>query len=72
MNTQKSLSDGADLAVLVRGNGFSYAIRRFVGEAIAAHRKRAAIRHTAYELNQLPAYLQQDIDWPAIGKHEER
>ena len=44
MNTQKSLSDGADLAVLVRGNGFSYAIRRFVGEAIAARYRQAMAR----------------------------
>ncbi len=71
MNTQKSFANGADLAVLVRGNGFYYAIRRFVGEAIEARRKRNAIRHTTAELEQLPDYLKQDIDWPAIGDHEE-
>ena len=72
MNTQKTFSNGADLAVLVRGNGFYYAIRRFVGEAIAARRRRNVARHTAQELDQLPAYLKQDIDWPAVMKHEER
>ena len=72
MNTQKTVSNGADLAVLVRGNGFYYAIRRFVGDAIAARRKRSVARHTAYELDQMPAYLKEDIDWPAIMKHEER
>ena len=72
MNTQKSFTNGADLAVLVRGNGFYYAIRRFVGEAIDARRKRNAIRHTATELAQLPDYLKQDIDWPAVVDHEER
>lgn len=72
MNTQKTFSNGANLAVLVRGNGFYYAIRQFVDDAITAHRKRNAIRHTAHELDQLPDYLKQDIDWPAIMKHEER
>ncbi|MFT4159981.1 hypothetical protein [Shinella zoogloeoides] len=72
MKTQKSLTDGADLAVLARGNGFYYAIRRFVGEAIEARRRRAVARHTAEELAQLPDYLKQDIDWPAITKHEDR
>ncbi len=72
MNTQKSLLNGADLAVLARGNGFYYAIRRFVGEAIEARRKRNTIRHTAHELERLPDYLKQDINWPALTKHEER
>lgn len=72
MKTQKSLTDGADLAVLARGNGFYYAIRRFVGEAIEARRRRAVARNTAEELAQLPDYLKQDIDWPAITKHEDR
>ncbi len=70
MNTQKSFTNGADLAVLVRGNGFYYAIRRFVGEAIEARRKRNAALRTAQELDQLPDYLKQDIAWPAITKHE--
>ena len=56
MNTQKSLSDGADLAVLVRGNGFYYTVRRFVGEVVEARRKRNAIRHTAQELDRFPDY----------------
>lgn len=72
MNTQKSLSDGADLAVLVRGNGFYYTVRRFVGEVVEARRKRNAIRHTAQELDRFPDYLKKDIDWPAIGNHEDR
>ena len=72
MKTQKTHAGGADLAVLARGNGFYYAIRRFVGDAIAARRKRNAARHTAYELDQMPDYLKQDIDWPTIMKHEER
>ena len=72
MKTQKSLTDGADLAVLARGNGFYYAIRRFVGEAIKARRRRVVARHTAEELALLPDYLKQDIDWPAITKHEDR
>ena len=71
MNTQKSLSDGANLAVLVRGNGFYYAIRRFVGEAVAARRARIAYRRASQELDQMPDYLKQDIDWPAVMKHEE-
>lgn len=71
MNTQRSLSDGADLAVLVRGKGFYYSIRRYVGNAIEARRKRNAIRHTAHELDQLPDYLKQDINWPTIEKDEE-
>ena len=76
MRTQKSHADGADLAVLARGNGFYYAIRRFVGDAIAARRRRAVIHHTAEEMAQMPDYLKQDIGWPAIAerieKHEER
>ena len=72
MNTQKTFSNGADLAVLVRGNGFYYAIRRFVGDALAARRRRNIARHTAEELAQLPYYLKQDIIWPAIIKLEER
>ena len=72
MNTQKTFSNGADLAVLVRGNGFYYAIRRFVGDALEARRRRNIARHTAEELAQLPDYLKQDINWPAIIKHEER
>lgn len=71
MKTQKTFTNGADLAVLVRGNGFYYAIRRFVGDAIEARRKRIAVRHTAAELAQLPDYLKQDINWPAIDKHEQ-
>ena len=38
MKTEKSLKNGADLAVLARGNGFYYAVRRFVGDAIEARR----------------------------------
>ena len=76
MRTQKSHADGADLAVLARGNGFYYAIRRFVGDAIAARRRRAVIHLTTEEMAQMPDYLKQDIGWPAIaeriGKHEER
>ncbi|MCQ4629301.1 hypothetical protein J2Y63_003336 [Shinella sp. BE166] len=72
MKTQKSYADGADLAVRARGNGFYYAIRRFVGDAIEARRRRNVARHTADELAQLPDYLQQDINWPGIIKHEER
>ena len=53
MKTQKSHAGGTDLAVLARGNGFYYAIRQFVDDAITAHRKRNAIRHTAHELDQL-------------------
>lgn len=70
MNTLKSFKTGADLTVLARGNGFYYAIRRFVGDAIDAHRRRVTVRHTAEELSQLPDYLQQDINWPALMKHE--
>lgn len=54
MNTQKSLEDGGNLAVFARGNGFYYAIRRFVGDAIEARRRRSVARHTAEELAQLP------------------
>lgn len=72
METQKSSGNGADLAVVARGNGFYYAIRRFVGDAIDARRARLAARHTAEELAQLPDYLKQDINWPAITRHEER
>lgn len=72
MKTQKSHAGGADLAVLARGNGFYYAIRRFVGDAIEARRRRAIAQHTAEELAHLPDYLKQDIGWPALGKHEER
>ena len=72
MNTQKSFKSGADLAVLARGNGFYYAIRRFVGDAIETRRRRAIVRHTEEELAELPDYLQQDIDWPAVVKHEDR
>ncbi|WP_430439341.1 hypothetical protein [Shinella sp.] len=72
MDTQKSYASGADLAVAVRGNGFYYAIRRFVGDAIEARRRRNAARHTAEELAQLPSYLKDDINWPAAINHEER
>ena len=72
MNTQKTVSNHADFAVLARGNGFYYAIRRFVGDAVEARRKRNMLRHTVRELDLLPDYLKQDIDWPAIAKHEER
>jgi hypothetical protein len=72
MKTQKSFGIGADLAVIARGNGFYYAIRRFVDEAIEARRKRNVARHTAEELAQLPDYLKQDINWPTIVGHEER
>ncbi|MGQ3209666.1 hypothetical protein [Shinella sp.] len=72
MKTQKSYADGADLAVRARGNGFYYAIRRFVGDVVEARRRRNAIRHTAEELALLPDYLKQDINWPAITNHEER
>ncbi|QRI65361.1 hypothetical protein JQ506_10465 [Shinella sp. PSBB067] len=71
MKTQKSLKNGADLAVLARGNGFYYAIRRFVGEALEARRQRASARQTAEQLAQLPAYLRRDIDWPAVVHHEQ-
>ena len=72
MNTQKSYANGTDLAVVARGNGFYYAIRRFVGEAIEARRRRNVARHTAEELEQLPDYLKEDIAWPSTVKHEER
>ena len=72
MDTHKSYANGTDLAVTVRGNGFYYAIRRFVGEAINARRRRNATRHTAEELAQLPSYLKDDINWPAITNHEDR
>lgn len=72
MKTQKTHAGGADLAVLARGNGFYYAIRRFVGDAIEARRRRAIIHHTAEELAHLPDYLKQDIGWPTLMKHEER
>lgn len=72
METQKSHADGANLAVLARGNGFYYAIRRFVGDAIEARRRRAVVRHTEEELAQMPDYLQRDIGWTGIGDHEER
>ena len=72
MKMQKSYADGANLAVSVRGNGFYYAIRRFVGDVNEARRRRNAARHTAEELAQLPPYLKADIDWPAIADHEER
>ena len=72
MDTQKTYANGADLAVKVRGNGFYYAIRRFVGDAIEARRRRNAARHTAEELAQLPSYLKDDINWPAAINHEER
>lgn len=72
MKTQNSLANGADLAVVARGNGFYYAIRRFVGEAIEARRARITARHTAEELARLPDYLKQDINWPAITNHEDR
>ncbi|WP_337184273.1 hypothetical protein [Shinella sp.] len=71
MKTQKSLKSGADLAVLARGNGFYYAIRRFVGDAIEARRRRISARETAEQLARLPAYLRRDIDWPAVANHEE-
>ena len=70
MKTQKSFANASDLAVLARGNGFYYAVRRFVGDAIEARRRRAVARHTADELAHLPEYLKRDIDWPAIDKHE--
>ncbi len=72
METQKTIGIGADFAVVARGNGFYYAIRRFVGDAIQARRRRNTARHTAQELEQLPDYLKQDINWPALTKHEER
>lgn len=72
MNTQKSYANGANLAVVARGNGFYYAIRRFVGEAIEARRRRNVARHTAEELEQLPDYLKEDIAWPSIVNHEGR
>lgn len=71
MKTKKAPANGADFAVLARGDGFYYAIRRFVGDAIEARRKRAMIRHTTEELSHLPEYLKQDIGWPVISKHEE-
>lgn len=71
MKSQKTFANGADLAVLARGNGFYYAIRRFVGDAIEARRRRNTARHTAEELAQLPDYLKQDINWPAVTNHEE-
>lgn len=72
MKTQKTYADGADLAVRARGNGFYYAIRRFVGDAVEARRKRHALRHTADQLAKLPDYLKQDINWPASDNHERR
>jgi hypothetical protein len=72
METQKSHADGANLAVLARGNGFYYAIRRFVGDAIEARRRRAVARHTAEELSHMPDYLKQDIGWTGSTEHEER
>jgi hypothetical protein len=72
MKTHKSFENGADLAVLARGNGFYYAIRRFVGDVMDARRVRNAARHTADELSQLPDYLKQDINWPGLTNHEER
>ena len=70
MKTLDRTANGADFAVLVRGNGFYYAIGRVVGAAIEARRRRNAIRHTAEHLDQLPDYLKADIDWPAVGRHE--
>jgi hypothetical protein len=67
MNTEKSYKNGADLAVVARGNGFYYAIRRFVGDAIETRRRRSVARHTAAELNDLPDYLKQDINWPNVA-----
>lgn len=72
MRTQKSFGNGTNLAVVARGNGFYYAIRRFVGDIIEARRRHNTARHTAHELAQLPDYLKQDIDWPGTEKHEER
>lgn len=70
MSTQKSHADRANSAVLARGNGFYYAIRRFVGDAVEAHRYRNQLRHTMRELDGLPNSLKRDIDWPGIAKHE--
>ncbi|HEV7248492.1 MAG TPA: hypothetical protein VGN93_16065 [Shinella sp.] len=67
MKIEKSYANGADLAVVARGNGFYYAIRRFVGEVIETRRRRSVARHTAAELNELPEYLKQDINWPDVA-----
>lgn len=72
MKTQKSLRNGADLAVRARGNGFYYAIRRFIDDAVEARRRRVVERQTLEELNRLPTYLKHDIDWPVIAKHDKR
>ena len=71
MKTHKSPENRADIAVMVRGNGFFYAVRRYVDDAIKARRKRNSIRHAAEELDRFPDYLKQDINWPAIAEHEE-
>ncbi|MFC3071967.1 hypothetical protein [Shinella pollutisoli] len=70
MKTQESPVDGTVLAVRVRGSGFYYAIRHFVGEAVEARRRRIAARRVTEDLQQLSPYLQRDIGWPSIDMHE--
>lgn len=72
MKTKESLVDGIDPAVRNRRNGFSHAMRHFFGDALAARRKRRAMRRTAEDLNQLSPHLQRDIDWPALPDHERK
>lgn len=70
MKTQKSPVDGTVLAVRARGDGFYYAIRRFVGEVAEARRRRIAARRTTADLQRLSPYLRRDIDWSAADMHE--
>lgn len=71
MKSEKLHAFGGEIAVRIRGNGFYYAIQRFVNERIQARRRRISAHHTAWELAQLPDYLKQDIRWPPTADHEE-
>ena len=71
MKSEKRHAFGGEIAVHIRGNGFYYAIQRFVNEKIQARRRRISAHHTAWEMAQLPDYLKQDIQWPPTADHEE-
>lgn len=72
MKSEKSDVFGGNIAVRARGNGFYYAIQRFVSEKVQARRRRISAHHAALELAQLPDYLKHDIQWPPTSDHEER
>jgi hypothetical protein len=72
MTETNSLENRGQTAVRASGNGFYYAIRRFVGAAMERRRKAFLERQLANHVADLPAYLQRDIGWPPRLNHDKR